>query len=91
MLAIYKFVNNNIKTETRPLNITTSQVEDIRYKFVGRFLDTSQESVNKATLQIPKITYEYTVTYRTQAEIDAAVKRKDEIIENQTIRIYDKF
>jgi hypothetical protein len=68
MLAIYKFVNNNIKTETRPLNITTSQVEDIRYKFVGRFLDTSQESVNKATLQIPTITYEYTVTYRTEKE-----------------------
>ena len=91
MLAIYKFVNNNIKTEPRPLNITTSQAEDIRYKFVGRFLDTSQESVNKATLQNPKITYEYTVTYRTQAEIDAKIKLNNEVIDNQRIRIYDKF
>jgi hypothetical protein len=81
MLAIYKFVNNNIKTETRPLNITTSQATG-SIKNIGRFLDTSQESVNKATLQNPKITYEYTVTYRTQAEIDAAIKRNNEVIVN---------
>jgi hypothetical protein len=67
-LAIYKFINKKEDNrEVRPLNITTSEVND-PYHWVGNFLYNTQEGESADKVKTSKITYEYTVQYRTEKE-----------------------
>jgi hypothetical protein len=93
MLAIYKFVNKKEDNrEVRPLNITTSEVND-PYHWVGNFLYNTQEGSSADTVKTSTITYEYTVTYTTQKEREKEIKRNDEILKNSQYgaTVNDKF
>ena len=91
MLAIYKFVNKE-KNDGTDLSITTSEVSNPSHK-IGNFLSNSQEGSSANTVKIGTITYEYTVTYRTQKEIEKEIKRNDKLIEESGYgaTINDKF
>jgi hypothetical protein len=86
-LAIYKFINKKEDNrEVRPLNITTSEVND-PYHWVGNFLYNTQEGSSADKVKTGIITYEYTVQYRTEKEkvAEQIAKDKGQVPEVQTI------
>ena len=94
-LAIYKFINNKSDNrETRPLNITTSEVSD-PYHWVGNFLYNTQEGESADTVKIGTITYEYTVTFKVEkienirAQLSTGVTSEERIELEESIQKFE--